>query len=164
MPTASSGAHPQTIRSNSPPLVRGATGARPPCTVREAFGSTLPVPPQEAGILGALSRLFRTPLAAVGSTPVVLIPRAHGHGEGGLLVRAARFIVPAAWRDGRQRVIARGNAGAIGRDTVLATTLPGIALRRERMSARMTRIAASANGFFRTLPHRVLEPGSRFGI
>jgi KUP system potassium uptake protein len=52
----------------------------------------------------------------------------------------------------------------LGRDTVIPTTLPGMALWREHLFAWMTRNAASANDFFRIPPNRVVELGSQIEI
>jgi KUP system potassium uptake protein len=52
----------------------------------------------------------------------------------------------------------------VGRDTVIPTTLPGMALWREHIFAWMTRNAASANDFFRIPANRVVELGSQIEI
>jgi KUP system potassium uptake protein len=52
----------------------------------------------------------------------------------------------------------------LGRDTVIPTTLPGMALWREHLFAWMTRNAASANDFFRIPANRVVELGSQIEI
>jgi KUP system potassium uptake protein len=52
----------------------------------------------------------------------------------------------------------------LGRDTVIPTPLPGMALWREHLFAWMTRNAASANDFFRIPANRVVELGSQIEI
>jgi len=52
----------------------------------------------------------------------------------------------------------------LGRDTVIPTTLPGMALWREHLFAWMTRNAAAAPDFFRIPPNRVVELGSQIEI
>jgi KUP system potassium uptake protein len=52
----------------------------------------------------------------------------------------------------------------LGRDTVIPTPLPGMAMWREHMFAWMTRNAASAKDFFRIPANRVIELGSQIEI
>ena len=52
----------------------------------------------------------------------------------------------------------------LGRETVLPTRLPGMAIWREHIFAWMTRNAASANDFFRIPANRVVELGSQIEI
>jgi len=52
----------------------------------------------------------------------------------------------------------------LGRDTVIATPLPGMAMWREHLFAWMTRNAASAKDFFRIPANRVIELGSQIEI
>jgi KUP system potassium uptake protein len=52
----------------------------------------------------------------------------------------------------------------LGRDTVIPTKQPGMALWREHVFAWMMRNAASANDFFRIPPNRVVELGSQIEI
>lgn len=49
----------------------------------------------------------------------------------------------------------------LGRETVLATSAPGMALWREHLFAFMTRNAQPATAFFSLPPHRVLELGAQ---
>ena len=52
----------------------------------------------------------------------------------------------------------------LGRDTVIPTRLPGMAIWREHLFAWMTRNAASAKDFFRIPANRVIELGSQIEI
>jgi KUP system potassium uptake protein len=52
----------------------------------------------------------------------------------------------------------------LGRDTVIPTELPGMAMWREHLFAWMTRNAASAKDFFRIPANRVVELGSQIEI
>jgi KUP system potassium uptake protein len=52
----------------------------------------------------------------------------------------------------------------LGRDTVIPTREPGMALWREHIFAWMTRNAATAHDFFRIPPNRVIELGSQIEI
>jgi KUP system potassium uptake protein len=52
----------------------------------------------------------------------------------------------------------------LGRDTVIPTRLPGMAMWREHLFAWMTRNAASAKDFFRIPANRVIELGSQIEI
>jgi KUP system potassium uptake protein len=49
----------------------------------------------------------------------------------------------------------------LGRETLLATKKPGMAIWRERLFALMVRNAQSAMTFFRIPPDRVVELGSQ---
>jgi KUP system potassium uptake protein len=52
----------------------------------------------------------------------------------------------------------------LGRETILATNLPGMALWRERLFAAMARNARSAATFFRLPPDQVVEMGTQIEI
>jgi KUP system potassium uptake protein len=52
----------------------------------------------------------------------------------------------------------------LGKETVLATPRPGMALWRERLFALMSRNARSATSFFRLPPNRVVELGAQIEI
>ena len=49
----------------------------------------------------------------------------------------------------------------LGRETLLATNNPGMAIWRERLFALMSRNAQSAMTFFRIPPNQVVEMGSQ---
>jgi KUP system potassium uptake protein len=52
----------------------------------------------------------------------------------------------------------------LGRETVLASTRPGMAQWRERLFGVMLRNATPASAFFRLPPNRVVELGSQVEI
>jgi KUP system potassium uptake protein len=52
----------------------------------------------------------------------------------------------------------------VGRETLLATERPGMALWRERLFARLARNARRATGFFKIPPNRVVELGAEIEL
>jgi KUP system potassium uptake protein len=52
----------------------------------------------------------------------------------------------------------------LGKETILATPRPGMAIWRERLFAAMTRNARSATSFFKLPPNRVVEMGAQIEI
>jgi len=52
----------------------------------------------------------------------------------------------------------------VGRETLLATDRPGMAIWRERLFARMARNARRATRYFRIPPNRVIEMGAEIEL
>lgn len=167
-------------------IVYGDIGTSPLYAVRECFhGTEHAFAVNEVNVMAALSLIFWSIVLVICVKYLFYVMRANNDGEGGVLALMALAFDPRRSGLGPKVVfieypdvpklldlaVARGLevdleevTYVLGRETLLATERPGMAIWREEIFAFMSRNARRAAAFFNIPSDRVLEIGSQIDL
>jgi K+ transporter len=164
-------------------VVYGDIGTSPLYAMRECFHGPHAIEPDGRNVLGVLSLIFWSLVVVITIKCLVFVMRADNRGEGGILALTA-LVTPLRYGVAEKhwtgfmedpnipellKTLAVPGLDLsperatcfMGRETLIATEKPGMAIWRENLFIFLSRNARRATGYFSIPPDRVVEIGSQ---